>query len=411
MKHSTLVGGSSAARRYHCPGSWYAEGAPGGWAARSPREESNEAAEEGRMLHEVMHKCLTDYTLSPGDKVESLLGATFTPDHLQSLVAPALDAIRELLLSVGGSFEIFHSEREVSAGYWAGHKVFGTADVIGRTGNTLYLPDFKFGRGEEVFAQGNEQLLFYAGAVLLDPSLQEDTQDVSQLMLGILQPHFSADINWWLVAEDEVMNFMTELRARCEEAVELGPDAPRIPGGWCRWCKARALCPEYSAGVRDSLNDLSSEDAWLSTNPQRLARMLVVAEEVERAIRDLRSHAKQFLAKGGQIQGFTVAPRQSRRRYTDEVALERRLRTARVPVAKFTAPTRMKSPAQMEKALGRAQYHKLVEPFVVKTSSGLNLVSLRESFAAAFSNDELAAMTRLAEDTPTLTQLTHQRSK
>jgi hypothetical protein len=71
---------------------------------------------------------------------------------------------------------------------------FGTADLIVRVGNTLYVVDFKFGAGVRVLAlypDGDEdvvngQLLFYAAAAR--SSLPAFFAGVDTIVLTILQP-------------------------------------------------------------------------------------------------------------------------------------------------------------------------------------------------------------------------------
>ena len=60
MAHSTIVGGSSAKRLIACPGSRQL-------VDRAPPKPTSNYAEEGTMLHEVMHRALC------GDSVDDLL--------------------------------------------------------------------------------------------------------------------------------------------------------------------------------------------------------------------------------------------------------------------------------------------------------------------------------------------------
>lgn len=120
-------------------------------------------------------------------------------------------------------------------------KQTGTADMIVLQGERMIVADWKFGKGVQVFAEKNTQLMLYGLGALweFDPDNR-----VREVELRIAQPrldHFDS----WVVNRDELMEFAGWAKARMALAWQLG--APRIPGPkQCQFCKIRTTCTAYA---------------------------------------------------------------------------------------------------------------------------------------------------------------------
>ena len=142
MAHSTIVGGSSAKRLMACPGSRQL-------IDKVPPRPAGRYAEEGTMLHDVMHRVLSgepfpeDLTEAQEDKIRFALAAL-----------EEIDPNREM--------EFVTETRVHFGGFLAG--VFGSCDLAGRIRNRAVMLDWKFGDGVQVEAEENEQGMFYTAA-------------------------------------------------------------------------------------------------------------------------------------------------------------------------------------------------------------------------------------------------------
>ena len=191
-------GGSVAARNLGCPANVkLIEQVP-----ESLRRSSSYATIRGTALHIGMAR-LIERECSLNDLVGETIGDyTITSDDVENALRPVLGYVEALLDQPGA--EYFLERRIVFPGI---ANTFGTADLIIRIGDTIYVIDFKFGSGVRVLAiypDGDEdvlnaQLLFYAAAARY--SLPEFFAGVDNIILSILQPQsieVDAELESWL---------------------------------------------------------------------------------------------------------------------------------------------------------------------------------------------------------------------
>ena len=114
----------------------------------------------------------------------------------------------------------------------------GTADRVHVYPGTVEIIDWKYGKGVQVFANWNTQLLCYALGVV---DKFGDEFLIERVRLHIAQPrleHFDV----WEISREELMLWAAWARQQWNLAWE--PDAPRIPSGKaCQWCRVRIDCP------------------------------------------------------------------------------------------------------------------------------------------------------------------------
>jgi hypothetical protein len=126
---------------------------------------------------------------------------------------------------------------------------FGTSDAVIELPQLLWIRDLKYGRGVQVFAEENEQLMLYALGALDEFDL---LGDVEKVRMTIDQPRLNHSDTWECSVE--------HLRAFEQRAIAAGKLALEIaesgvlpaehtqtylaPGpDQCRFCKAKATCP------------------------------------------------------------------------------------------------------------------------------------------------------------------------
>ena len=336
MAHSTIVGGSSAKRLISCPGSRQL-------IDRVPPRPAGRYAEEGTMLHDVMHRVLSgepfpeDLTEVQEDKVRFALAAL-----------DEIDPNKEM--------EFVTETRVHFGGFLAG--VFGNCDLAGRIRNRAIMLDWKFGSGVQVEAEENEQGMFYTAAGMRTPELRWVFQGVTEIEIIIVQPPF---IRRWITSPGRIVAFEREL----VKAVELSfrTDAPIKSGAHCRFCAAKPICPAFNTDI-----DRALATKTRGLNPQQLADALVMADRLEGWVKDVRALAQTLLENGAPIPGYKLVPKRATRQWADELkALE--AFEGLVPAEELIE---MRSPAQVEKVL---KQHKVSMPpdLIISVSSGNTL--------------------------------------
>jgi hypothetical protein len=349
-QHSTIVGGSTAKRVINCPGSV-------ALVAQMPPKPSSVYADTGTLLHNVIADVLDGKATA-----QDFLGAvhadvTLDQDLIDSKLTPALAALNEI-----DPDRQMEYETEVVVGFGdLLPGVFGSADIVGRIGDTAYIVDWKFGDGVAVDVEENPQLMFYAAAAMRTPAAQWAFEGATKVELVIVQPPY---VKRWETTPRRIQLFEKELM----QAVKLAqrPDAPLAQGEWCRWCAAKAVCPIMTGAA-----DRALVSALKGVDVASVSDHLKMADQLEGWIKEVRALAMQTLEAGLPVPGYKLVPKRAMRQWMDEGKALDAMCELGLDVKELTE-TKLLSPAQAEKVLKK---HKLALPadHVVAVSSGNTL--------------------------------------
>lgn len=215
--HSKL-GASSAYRWFACPGSI-------ALSEHAPPQIESKYASEGTKAHELAEALLIK-------KHES---NALYPEDMINHVAVYVDEVLETLARLPGAQLMVEEKFTLSK---IDKSMFGTNDscIMDVANNELYVFDLKYGKGIEVHAENNKQLLYYAlGA---SAGVWYD-----KYHLTIVQPRIAGEvIKTWTITDKELKAFQTELRKAVKATKE--PNAKLCSGEHCRFCPCITICPE-----------------------------------------------------------------------------------------------------------------------------------------------------------------------
>lgn len=352
MKHSSVVGGSTAKRVINCPGSVKL-------VDLMPPKPSSKYADEGTLCHNVM-----DMILSTGQTPDSFAGMEYegiklTQDLLDRKIYPALALLDEI--DPNKEME-YATETRVSFGDFI-PDVFGSTDLLGRIGKRAFVLDWKFGDGVAVEAEENPQLMFYAAAAMRTPEAKWVFDGAEEIEMIIVQP---PTVKRWVTNKLRIQAFELELAT----AVKIAqmPDAPLKTGDHCRWCAAKPTCPKMTGAVDRALH--AQLDA---VNVDQISQYLSKADLLEQWIADTRALAHQLLEAGKPVPGYKLVAKRATRQWVDENSALVAMMNMGVDETELTE-TSIISPAKAEKVLKK---HKLSLPEgeVVAVSTGSTLVA------------------------------------
>jgi len=343
VTHSSIVGGSSAKRVIACPGSV-------ALCATMPPKPSSTFADKGTLLHDVIVRAL----LGEKDFVgTTFAGETFSPDMMVNKIEPAL-ALLDLVDPLGDMEYV--TEAQVTFGsYIPG--AFGTADLLGRRGNTAIVLDWKFGDGVVVEAEENEQLMFYAAAAMRTSGTKWVFENATEIECVIIQPPF---VKRWTTTAKRIRTF--ELSLKRAVAASAQPDARLTLGDHCRWCAAKPVCPQLTGAVERAV-----KTQLLALDPQALGDALKTALVLEGWIEDLRSLSQRMLEGAIPVPGWKLVAKRASRKWVDESKAVLDMAALNIDLKKVE----LLSPAQAEKLLKA----KLPEGLTVSVSSGNTLAA------------------------------------
>lgn len=333
-KKHAILSPSSADRWMICQGSV-------GLSIGMPDNE-NAYSTEGTDYHEVAAVCLEENK----DAIEfvgqpMLSGALVTADnaiHLQKYI----DMVRAQHAAVGGTVLI---EEVVPISQITGEEdAEGTSDaVILADGPELIVDDLKFGRGVAVSAEDNRQEKIYAIGVLDKHGLWEEYQTVR---LVISQPRIDS-VSEWCISIEALKAFKEEVRLAAQLPLQrlANPNLPPLPlvvsEKGCRFCKAKAICPELERQATGALGDPTAGFIDL-TNPRnpkveitatgdRLGQLMGKADLMELFIKAVRAHVEAELLAGRAVKDYKlVQGKKGNREWTNEDDVLKALKAFRI---------------------------------------------------------------------------------
>jgi hypothetical protein len=255
-------------------------------------------------------------------------------------------------------------------------EVYGTADCIlhDTAGGTIWVIDFKYGRGVKVTAQKNPQAMFYAAGVVEsafgDSEIADGVDIVSKVKVNIVivQPRVEfADgrsISDWRTTVGEIRSWVNDELLPAVEYTTNPALAKYEVGGYCRWCPAAAICPLQQATALKQAQEAFGGD--LETLPLSEAKnveliipdandldgissalkIAAVLDNWSARVKDLADN--QAVKNNKRLPGFKVVRKRTNRKWVSEKALEQELRE--MGALDRATNVKIKSPTQLEKA-------------------------------------------------------------
>lgn len=195
---------------------------------------------------------------------------------------------------------------------------------------TLWVIDYKHGKGIAKDAECNTQILQYGVGFMFDPNSPAYGKKVEQVCLMIVQPRAFHELgsvrDVWLPG----FHMWAELGHLDADIAEcLEPDAPLTAGPWCKdtFCDAYAHCPARkelalkplaAAGqVLQRVDDARPKElpAPETLTPERLALIRTHAPDLRKWLDACEDHAYQLARSGTPIAGAKLVEAQAKRVY------------------------------------------------------------------------------------------------
>lgn len=251
-------GGSTASRYINCPGSValcamlppqketfaMIEGSYAHFLAAGSLKHWKRTNTNRKTIHRMNRKEIQKKPLSPNFEGS---GFDMHPDEeMFDAIEFYFNSILDDMEKCGAAATDLFVEKEFSlTNMTEGGDVEGTADAGFAFGNTLYIYDFKYGKGKQVHAYENDQGLFYAIGAYLSMDAA-DRKKITDIQITFIQPRAwleSCIKSVFRTTPEELSKFSKRLRASIKEAKSETPEL--ITGCWCDedYCQAAAYCP------------------------------------------------------------------------------------------------------------------------------------------------------------------------
>lgn len=314
-------------------------------------DDSSEYADEGTAAHEIGAKCLAydrnavDYlgqTVQVGERI-------FTVDQD---FADAVQVYVDLVRDLRGDGELF-VEQALPIGHVTGEVgAEGTGDAVIIRGNEIIVVDLKFGRGVEVDADMNPQLMLYGLGALEKFDL---VGDIEHVRVVVSQPRITHVASEFALRASELVQWgMQTAGPAAKKAMHIynGEHIYKVVEQWCephedacRFCKAKGTCAALADSVKSALEleftDLTTEDAIGGQEliehsvrrlyPDDLGAKMQAIPLIEMWCKAIRAAVEKELLDGGPVAGFKlVQGKKSARAWSDAAEAETVMKSMRL---------------------------------------------------------------------------------
>lgn len=328
-------------------------------------ETTSSAAEEGTLAHELAELKLRHYfyTTDVGKqkysrRLNKLKKEDLWQDEMDRYTEDYLDYIKctALNLKVQPYVEI---EKKLDLTEWI-PEGFGTSDCTLVYSDTVHVIDFKYGKGVQVDAEKNPQMMLYAlGAYAAYRMLYP----VKKVKMTIFQPRID-HVSEWECSLDELLAFGEEVKSKAALAID-GKGEYRPDEKACRFCRAKAQCRARSDfNVKKAFN-IGEMPPLIS--PGEAGKRLLELQDVVKYQKDLQEWALSECLAGNEVPGWKAVEGRSNRNWSDMDAAFEKLIQSEITPEEMLYEKKPLTLAQVETLVGKKVFQESVGEFVVKS--------------------------------------------
>jgi hypothetical protein len=365
-----VLSASSSARWLNCP--------PSARLSEEIEDVTSEFAAEGTDAHALCeYKLRKALGMANGEKYPTLPSYNQEmEDAATDYVAYVLEVVNEVKKPMALIEQRLDFSRYVEEG-------FGTGDCVIVSDDVLHVIDYKYGKGVQVDADHNPQMMLYAlGAIELFGFLF----DIKKVSMTIYQPRIG-NVSTYEMATKALIEWAENTLAPIAKLAYAGKGEFKC-GDHCRFCKVKAQCRERAENNMKLASLDFAKAPVLQDN--EVEEILAKVDDLVSWANDIKEYALEAALKGKRWNDWKIVEGRSNRKYADEN------KVAEVVTSVGLDPFEKKllSVTELQKRIGKAHFDDLVAPYVMKPPGKPTLVprsDKREEInsAAADFNDEI----------------------
>lgn len=326
-------------------------------------------AEEGTLAHELCEIKVNKALLGmPQKKYNSTLkkikGNGLYQTEMDKYTEEYLEYIQEKVYSFECPPTIIVEKKVDFSSYVP--EGFGTADCIILADGELHIIDFKYGKGVEVSAEYNPQMMLYALGAYLEYSF---LFQINTIKMAIVQPRIN-NISEFSIGVNELLEW-ADSTVRPKAQMAWNGEGDFVAGEHCKFCRAKALCRERARKNLEAEKFELKEGPLLS--PDEIGEALKKAIDLAKWAEDLKEYALAESLKGNDIPGWKAVEGRGSRNFTDNDLAIKKLKEAGI-AEELLYERKQYTLAQIEKMVGTKEFKKIVGDLVVKNPGKPTLV-------------------------------------
>lgn len=244
---------------------------------------------------------------------------------------------------------------------------FGTGDACIVADGVLDVIDLKYGKGVQVDAPNNSQLMLYGSGSLRAFDL---IYDIHTVRLTIVQPRLD-HISTWEISADE-LRLWGEETVKPKAAEAYAGDGELVAGDWCKFCKAKAMCRALADKnmemARHEFKDPRTLEDWEVVDVYKQLPML------QEWAKSVTAHMLNKALEGQKWKGYKVVEGRSQRRIPNpDKAIEflRGLGHKDEDILKIN----LEGIGNLEALMGKSGFAEKMAPFITRAPGAPTLTS------------------------------------
>lgn len=333
---------------------------------------TSEAAREGTLAHELAELKARHYFYTPDfgkkkytTRANKLKKEDLWKDEMERYTDEYLDYLKVTALNLNTAPYVA-IEQKLDLGNWI-PEGFGTADCVMVYGNTVHVFDFKYGKGVQVDAEQNPQMMLYALGVY---AAYKMLYPIEQICMTIVQPRID-HVSEWTCTLEELLSFGEKVKERAALAIE-GKGEYHPDEKACRFCRAKAQCRARSDfNVKKAFN-IGEMPPLISA--EEAGKRLLELQDIVKYQKDLQEWALSECLAGKDVPGWKAVEGRSVRDWSDMDAAFDKLIKSEMTMEEMLYEKKPLTLAQVEKLIGKKDFQDTVGEFVVKKSGKPTLV-------------------------------------
>ena len=320
-------------------------------------EETSTYADEGTMLHEAQELMVLGKPITQELDGEQYDCLDFNMNFLNQLIKThKIDNVM--------------TERLVTLDEYGIEGSGGTTDIeaFSRANDSLHILDWKFGQGVAVFVEKNEQLMTYLLGAARNPEL---LKKYNELWIHVSQPRFGYTGSYQC-SIDELMGLKNAIvNAIASHDICAGEKQ-------CLWCRGKVRCNEYNMLNQDRAATVFEIAKMMGNNEcsfKKMTELLQYEAFFKKTFKAIKDEFKML--NPGQLREQNmkrVAGKSNRSYVSEEQTVEFICKTYEDVVDMYEDP-KLKSPAQMEKAVKGLKKDKEWQELIYKPKGNPIIVS------------------------------------
>lgn len=280
------------------------------------RNSTSAYAEEGTIAHELCEVRLAGAigTLTGAqydEALEAVFSKAMTAGVYSEEMEEATDNYVETCLSLYNELKSKHDicdillETKINlTGYV--QDSFGSIDCLIAADNTIYIVDFKYGKGVIINADHNHQMMLYAlGAI----RKLDTTYNIKDIAMLIVQPRANNFDRFDISASDLLDWAEKELKPKARLAYDGSGELE--PGAWCQFCGVRQRCRALYEQQMQIAKYVFTEADLLCD--EELVNIVLRSDALVKYVNSVREYVYKQMEQGHKMPGLKfVAGRRTR---------------------------------------------------------------------------------------------------